>query len=74
MRIKAVNETTIYGNTSHSTPQHSSTFFNSTNSINTIKPTSPERGTRNIFFNRLAQRMPIPVLNLAGSLFYRHIG
>jgi len=33
-----------------------------------------ELGMRNILFNRLAQRMPIPVLNLAGSLLYRHMG
>ena len=38
------------------------------------KNKNPERGAQNHFFNRLAQRMPIPVLNLAGSVLYRHIG
>jgi hypothetical protein len=33
-----------------------------------------EHGTRNIFFKRLSQRMPAPVLNLAGSILYRHMG
>ncbi len=35
---------------------------------------NPESGTRSILLNRLAQRTPIPVLNLAGSLLYRHMG
>ena len=33
-----------------------------------------ERGTRNVFLHRLFQRMPIPVLNLAGRVLYRHMG
>ena len=33
-----------------------------------------ERTTRNIFSKRLSKRMPIPILNLAGSLLYRHMG
>ncbi len=33
-----------------------------------------ERGTRNIFSKRLSQKMPAPVLNLAGSILYRHMG
>lgn len=35
---------------------------------------NPQLATRNTFLNQLAQRTPIPVLNLAGSLLYRHMG
>jgi lipid II:glycine glycyltransferase (peptidoglycan interpeptide bridge formation enzyme) len=33
-----------------------------------------ERRTRNILLNRILQRTPIPILNFAGSLLYRHMG
>jgi len=33
-----------------------------------------ERGTRNIFWHHLFQRLPLSILNLAGSRLYRHVG